>query len=156
MLTRIGCYLYGCDFGTPLGDGAPGWLKSLGTFPRWSGADHLFGSPALFHHQDRFMVEQGAATSLPVHPTQLYDALFALALFGLSLVLLKRRAFQGQVIATIGGLYAIGRYLMEGIRDEPDKGELLGFTVAQLGAIMLFALCCIAYSALRSRRATSP
>ena len=156
MLTRIGCYLYGCDFGTVLPDGAPGWLKRLGTFPRWSGEDKLYGSPALFHHQDRFIVPQGAEASAPVHPTQLYDALFALVLFGLAMWLLKRRTFRGQVIAVIGGLYAIGRYLMENVRDEPDKGELVGFTVAQLGAIVLFATCAIAYSALRSRSAAAP
>lgn len=151
-LTRVGCYLYGCDFGTVLPDGAPGWLKALGTFPRWSGEDGLHGSPALFHHQDRFVIEQGAATSAAVHPTQLYDAVFALALFGLALWLLQRRAFRGQVIAVVGGLYALGRYLMEGIRDEPDKGDLFGFTVAQLGAIVMFALCCIVFSAGRSAR----
>jgi phosphatidylglycerol:prolipoprotein diacylglycerol transferase len=151
MLTRFGCYMYGCDFGTVLPEGAPGWLKALGSFPRWSGDDGLYGSPALFHHQDRFIVEQGAAVSAPVHPTQLYDALFALALFGLSLLLLKRRKFRGQVIALIGAIYAIGRYLMENIRDEPDKGELVGFTAAQLGAILTFALCALAYSALRNR-----
>lgn len=155
VLTRIGCYLYGCDFGTVLGEGAPGWLKKLGTFPRWSGEDHLYGSPALFHHQDRFIVEQGAATSAPVHPTQLYDALFALALFALSLLLLKRRAFRGQVIAIIGALYAAGRFLLENLRDEPDKGELFGFTIAQLGAMLLFALCCIVYSAMRTRGRTA-
>jgi len=151
MLTRLGCYMYGCDFGTVLPEAAPGWLKSLGTFPRWSGDDGLYGSPALFHHQDRFIVEQGAATSAPVHPTQLYDALFALALFGLSLVLLKRRAFRGQIVALIGGIYAVGRYLMEHLRDEPDKGELVGFSAAQLGAILMFALCALAYSALKNR-----
>lgn len=150
-LTRVGCYLYGCDFGTVLPDSAPGWLKALGTFPRWSGEDELYGSPALFHHQDRFIVDQGAAVSAAVHPTQLYDALFALALFGLSLVLLKRRVFRGQVIAVIGAIYAVGRYLMEHLRDEPDRGELVGFTAAQLGAIVMFALCALAYSALRHR-----
>lgn len=151
MLTRIGCYLYGCDFGTVLPDGAPGWLKSLGTFPRWSGEDKLYGSPALFHHQDRFIIPQGSVTSAPVHPTQLYDALFALALFGLAMFVLKHRKFRGQVIAVVGVVYAVGRYLMEGLRDEPDKGELLGFTVAQLGSILLFALCAIVYSAQKGR-----
>jgi phosphatidylglycerol:prolipoprotein diacylglycerol transferase len=150
-LTRVGCYLYGCDFGTVLPEGAPGWLKSLGTFPRWSGDDKLYGSPALFHHQDRFVVAQGATASAPVHPTQLYDALFALVLFGLSLWLLQRRAFRGQVIATVGGVYAIGRFLLEYVRDEPDKGDFAGFTIAQLGSIMLFALCALAFSSLRHR-----
>ncbi len=35
MLTRIGCYLYGCDYGRPLGADAPGWLARAGTFPKW-------------------------------------------------------------------------------------------------------------------------
>ena len=146
-LTRVGCYLYGCDFGTVLGDGAPGWLKRLGTFPRWSGEDGLHGSPALFHHQDRFIVEQGAKVSAAVHPTQLYDALFALVLFGLSLALLKRRAFKGQVIAVVGALYALGRYLLEGLRDEPDKGELVGFTVLSWAPS-----CCSPAAASRTAR----
>src|SRR6185436_20397016 len=30
MFTRIGCYLYGCDYGRLLPDDAPGWLKKLG------------------------------------------------------------------------------------------------------------------------------
>lgn len=156
MLTRIGCYLYGCDFGTLLPEGAPGWLKSLGTFPRWSGEDKLYGSPALFHHQDRFVIPQDSAASAPVHPTQLYDALFALALFGLAMFLLKHRKFRGQVIGAVGALYAIGRFLMENIRDEPDKGDLFGFTVAQLGSIALFALCAIVYSATRTAPPTQP
>jgi phosphatidylglycerol:prolipoprotein diacylglycerol transferase len=156
MFTRIGCYLYGCDFGTLLPEGAPGWLKGLGTFPRWSGEDKLYGSPALFHHQDRFVIPQDSATSAPVHPTQLYDALFALALFGLAMFLLKHRKFRGQVIGAVGGLYAIGRFLMENIRDEPDKGELFGFTIAQLGSILLFALCAILYSAMRTQAPAQP
>ena len=28
-ITRIGCYLYGCDFGARLGEDAPGWLQSM-------------------------------------------------------------------------------------------------------------------------------
>src|SRR5690349_21437431 len=35
MITRIGCYLFGCDFGQPLSSTAPAWLQKLGTFPRW-------------------------------------------------------------------------------------------------------------------------
>ena len=48
MITRIGCYLFGCDFGKRLSDTSPGWLKKLGTFPHW--AEHTLangdGSPA--------------------------------------------------------------------------------------------------------------
>jgi phosphatidylglycerol---prolipoprotein diacylglyceryl transferase len=44
LVTRIGCYLFGCDFGKRLPDGAPGWLKRLGTFPHWQGAMHDAGT----------------------------------------------------------------------------------------------------------------
>ena len=30
LITRIGCYLYGCDFGTRLAKTSPGWLQKLG------------------------------------------------------------------------------------------------------------------------------
>jgi len=52
VITRIGCYLYGCDFGTRLPEGAPRWLAALGQFPRWpdstgstSGADSPSSTP---------------------------------------------------------------------------------------------------------------
>ena len=80
VLTRIGCYLYGCDFGTPLGACAPGWLKALGTFPRWHHDDlHVYGSPAWLHHVDRYGLARDSSASLPVHPTQLYEALAGVA-----------------------------------------------------------------------------
>jgi phosphatidylglycerol:prolipoprotein diacylglycerol transferase len=46
LLTRVGCYLDGSDFGAPLGAGAPAWLAALGTFPHWPEATGLHGSPA--------------------------------------------------------------------------------------------------------------
>ncbi len=36
LITRLGCYLFGCDFGKRLSEGAPHWLKALGTFPHWA------------------------------------------------------------------------------------------------------------------------
>ncbi|HEY2514693.1 MAG TPA: prolipoprotein diacylglyceryl transferase family protein, partial [Polyangiaceae bacterium] len=81
MITRIGCYLFGCDFGKRLSDGAPGWLKTLGTFPHWAAGtvDSGDGSPAFIRHMD---VYKGTIlgseitktnASLPVHPTQIYE-----------------------------------------------------------------------------------
>ncbi len=36
LITRIGCYLFGCDFGKRLPETAPPFLKKLGTFPHWA------------------------------------------------------------------------------------------------------------------------
>src|SRR5260221_581658 len=75
LLTRIGCYLFGCDFGKPLGIGAPAWLKRLGTFPRWP-SDLLdgAGSPAWMQHVNERGLSITSRASLPVHPTELYES----------------------------------------------------------------------------------
>src|SRR5579883_1717512 len=48
LVTRVGCYLFGCDFGKRLPDGAPAFLKKLGTFPHWPTGtlENGDGSPA--------------------------------------------------------------------------------------------------------------
>src|SRR5579883_360553 len=88
LITRIGCYLFGCDFGRRLPDGAPGWLKTLGTFPHWPSGTLVsgYGSPAYVRHLDLYrgtplesqLVRMN--TSFPVHPTQIYESLVGLLL----------------------------------------------------------------------------
>jgi phosphatidylglycerol:prolipoprotein diacylglycerol transferase len=157
-LTRIGCYLYGCDFGTPLSDAAPDWLAVLGTFPRWSGEDGLYGSPALFHHLDRYALERGAPHSLPVHPTQLYEVAMAFGLCALALLWERRprKRFTGELMLLVAAGYAIARYALESLRDEPDKGEVFRFSVAELGSLALLALCALLFSALRRGSPSAP
>src|SRR5690606_29774305 len=95
LFTRIGCYLYGCDFGAPLGEGASGWLADLGTFPG-PGGGHEGGSPAFVHHVQEYDLAPTAAASLPVHPTQLYESLAGLAPFGVTMLVWRYRSIRGQ------------------------------------------------------------
>jgi phosphatidylglycerol---prolipoprotein diacylglyceryl transferase len=149
-LTRVGCYLYGCDFGTPLGQGAPGWLQSLGRFPRWSTGDlQLNGSPAFLHHVERYGLSADAASSLPVHPTQLYEALGGLLLLGVALLVWRRRRFQGQVILAVGLAYAVLRFVLEYWRDDPERAQLFGFSSAQWFSLLLGAACVLVLSTRR-------
>jgi phosphatidylglycerol:prolipoprotein diacylglycerol transferase len=67
VLTRVGCWLEGCDFGRVLGDGAPRFLARLGTFPA--------GSPAWVEQVTTQALPASAPAALPVHPAQLYEAL---------------------------------------------------------------------------------
>jgi phosphatidylglycerol:prolipoprotein diacylglycerol transferase len=152
LLTRVGSYLYGSDFGQPLPQSAPAWLQSLGRFPRWHYEPlPLYGSPAYLHHVLRFGLPKDATSSLPVHPTQLYEALGGLALFALAAFVWKRRRFQGQVILVVGMGYALMRFLVEYLRDDPERVEILGFSSSQLYSLVLGAGCALAYSALSSR-----
>jgi phosphatidylglycerol:prolipoprotein diacylglycerol transferase len=156
VLTRIGCYLYGCDFGQPLSKNAPAWLQSLGRFPRWHVEQlSLYGSPAYLWHRRRFGLPQDSESSLPVHPTQLYEALGGLLLLALALYLGKRRRFEGQVILAVGLGYALMRFFVEYLRDDPERVQVLGFSTSQLYSLVLGAGCALAYSALRGKPATA-
>jgi phosphatidylglycerol:prolipoprotein diacylglycerol transferase len=152
VLTRLGCYLYGCDFGTLLADTAPGWLKHLGTFPSWHfGKLNVSGSPAFLYHVDRYGLSRDASASLPVHPTQLYEAVAALLLLALALWLARRRRFHGQVILATTMSYGIWRFFIEYLRDDPERGFAFGFSSGQLISLLLVPLCGVLYSVLRGR-----
>ena len=160
MLTRVGCYLYGCDYGRPLKESAPAWLASAGEFPKWDAAGYpsfacdqtLSGSPAYQHPLEEFpdlMVDR--AFSLPVHPTQIYESVAGLALFAFAVWLLTHRKFRGQVLVVVAALYGLWRFFIEYLRDDPERGFLLGFSTSQLISLALIPVCVIAYVYLRKR-----
>jgi phosphatidylglycerol:prolipoprotein diacylglycerol transferase len=152
VLTRLGCYLYGCDFGRVLGADAPRVLVALGSFPRWQHDElGLHGSPAFLHHVDRYGLSREAVASLPVHPTQLYEALVGLVLLGWSAWLWQNRRYPGQVVLPIALGYAGARYAIEYLRDDPEGVTLAGFTSGQLWSMALFAASAIALSVARAR-----
>lgn len=130
-LTRIGCYLYGCDFGKPLGPGAPQWLLALGTFPG-PGPGHPTGSPAYLFQLARGQLPPTATQSLPVHPTQLYMSLAGFALFAAAVWLWRRRRFPGEVLLAVAVLYGLFRFGLEWVRDDPQRGFAFGLSTSQL------------------------
>ena len=131
MITRIGCYLFGCDFGQRLPDTSPHWLKTLGTFPHWAAGTLASGegSPAYVRHLEVYRgtpVEADLVrmnTSFPVHPTQLYESLVGLTL--LILLLWQRRytRFRGQVFFLFVFAYGFLRFLLEMWRDDVERGS---------------------------------
>jgi len=83
LITRIGCYLFGCDFGKRLPESAPAALKKLGTFPHWAPGtlEGGEGAPAFARHLDVVGRHSPAGDELlklghsyPVHPTQIYES----------------------------------------------------------------------------------
>lgn len=126
FFTRIGCYLYGCDFGHRLSETAPAWLQRIGTFPHWAegtvqGGE---GAEAWVRHVDMGWVPPDAAVSLPVHPTQLYESAVGLALFGFLLWLRKRQTFRGELFLSFTFLYGFARFCLEFVRDDVQRGEV--------------------------------
>lgn len=158
FFTRIGCWLYGCDFGKPLAGDAPGFLKSLGTFPRWdfatdglACAQEVHGSPAWVQHVRAHDLSDAATASLPVHPTQLYESLAGLVIFGVALLVWRRRKFRGQVTFAVVGLYAIWRFFVEMYRDDPERGFAFGFSTSQLISLALLPVAIAGYVVVQKR-----
>ena len=62
-----------------------------------------------------------------LHPTQLYESFFMLAVFAFLYYLHRKKLFNGQVLITYAIIYSIFRFLIEFIRDDP-RGDLFGLT----------------------------
>jgi phosphatidylglycerol:prolipoprotein diacylglycerol transferase len=151
FITRVGCYLFGCDFGKRLPEGAPAFLKTLGTFPHWSTGtlDAGEGSPAYVRHLEQFRgTELGAQLvrdnhSLPVHPTPIYEALAGLALLGLLLWQRKHQKFRGQIFFLFAFAYGFVRFLIEILRDDVERGTygpIMSEHVLIPAALVVFSL----------------
>jgi phosphatidylglycerol:prolipoprotein diacylglycerol transferase len=121
---RVGCLLAGCCFGAP--SDAP-WAIS---FPPWSPASEAQAKAGLIAH--------ARMTSLYVHPTQMYEAVAALAVSAVCLfVIHPRKRYDGQVFAAFLALYAAARFAIEVLRRD-DRGGVLGLSTSQaIGVTML-------------------
>jgi len=157
-LTRIGCFLNGCDFGTPT---AVPWAVR---FPR----DRMLGSglrpgpsPAWQQHLETGASFRGETVtaaspwSLPVHPTQLYEAVLGVVLFAALLVVWKRKRFAGEVFLMLTIGYGVGRALIESFRGDALRGAVAGLSTSQLLGLTTALLAVVATQMLRRRRANA-
>jgi phosphatidylglycerol:prolipoprotein diacylglycerol transferase len=122
---RIGCLLNGCCYGKVCSlpwairfpNGSFAWDKQS--------SDHLVGP---------------LDPSLPVHPTQVYDALLNLCLYLGLAWLYRRKKFDGQVFATYLLCYAVTRSVVESFRGDYSSLHIhFGLTPAQAVGIAIFA-----------------
>jgi len=95
---RLGCLAAGCCFGRPAD--VP-WAIT-------------FTNPASL-----------APLGIPLHPTQLYEALVALAIFALLLILRRTLFFTGQILVGYLLLTGVARFLTEPFRGD-YRGNLIG------------------------------
>lgn len=123
MFGRIGCLMNGCCFGRPCE--MPWAIR----FPQ----DH-------------------STNGVPLHPTQVYDALLNLGLYlGLAL-LFRRRKFDGQVFAVYLMCYAVTRSIAETFRGDYNDAHLHGgFTPAHLVSLGILVAGTTLFFVLKSR-----
>jgi phosphatidylglycerol:prolipoprotein diacylglycerol transferase len=140
MITRIGCLMYGCDFGKPF-NGA--WAIH---FPA--------GSPAFAQQRAEGLLEATATQSLPVHPTQIYESLNGLILFALLMLVRRYRKFSGEMFVAFTMGYAVLRYFVETLRADEQRGSVGPFTTSQFIGVCTFSagLALLGYLYARYRR----
>ena len=124
---RLGCFAQGCCYGAPSDYGI--------TFPADSPPSMRFGE-------------------VPVHPTQAYESISLLLLFGLLLFVKRRKFFDGSVFLAYMACYAVIRFAIERLRAD-DRGFYLGeFSGSQLISIGMLAAASILYLRFKPSRAS--
>lgn len=130
---RLGCFAAGCDYGKPVASSA---LSVVFTDPR---AQEITGVPL----------------GIPLHPTQLYESLASVLIFGYLVWLFGRKRYDGQVFIHYLVTYAVARFGIEFLRGDEDRGFVFGQWLSTSQFIALLALGTAAVLAVyfRSRRA---
>ncbi len=125
---RIGCLLNGCCYGRACN------LPWAIHFPQ--------GSLAFQQQFADGLLGPGARESLAVHPTQIYESLLNLGLYGALAWLYRYKKFDGQVFAAYLVSYAVLRSFVEMFRgDYPQYQYFVGgwFTPAQVASVAILA-----------------
>jgi prolipoprotein diacylglyceryltransferase len=126
LLARIGCFLAGCDYGKV--SALPWAVRFPAHSPAWQ--DHVTAG----------LVPAERAESLPVHPTELYEAALGLAIAVLALGLARRRVRgDGRVFVIAAAAYAIGRIAIEELRGDAGRGIYLGLSSGQIFSLLVLA-----------------
>lgn len=122
---RLGCFFAGCDFGRA-------------TSVPWA-LRYPVMTPAFRAQLDAGLIPSSASQTLPVHPTQLYEACFGLLVLTVTLRMRKPRR-EGDRFVVAAVLYAAGRIVVDVFRGDLARGGRLGLTVTQGLAVALLGL----------------
>lgn len=127
---RLGCFTAGCCYGKPTG--VPWAVK--------------FTNP--FAH-----ATVGVPLNVPLHPTQLYEALAEFLIFLILLSFRKRKSYDGQVILLYLVLYPLARFVIEFYRGDPDRGSVFHGLLSMSQFIgILVALAAVVALIIRSKK----
>jgi len=120
---RIGCFFYGCCYGrisdSPLAV----------SFPRHS--------PAWYQQLNDGLIDSTASASLPVLPTQLFEAAALLVLFAVLFAVYRRYRRHTAALYLEG--YAVIRFGLEYLRGDP-RAAIGPFSISQTISIVMIVL----------------
>jgi phosphatidylglycerol:prolipoprotein diacylglycerol transferase len=121
---RIGCLLNGCCYGDRC------TLPWAIRFPN--------GSVPFQALLDRGFVDEAAAFSLPLHPSQIYSSLNAFLLAILTATYFKYRHRDGAVLAVAWLAYPVTRFVIEYLRGDELGQFSTSLTISQLVSLGMF------------------
>ncbi len=164
-ITRLGCLMFGCDYGQPISPNAPSFIKAIGLrFPNWEVAfpetakmfregvgcmQGIFhGAPAFQHHVSLGLVNPDDAVSALVYPTQLMASLNGWIAFFIIMKVRKNLKFKGQAFLVFTMYYGVTRALMELLRGDVGRGGLGQWSTSQIIGIGTFLSALIVYLVL--------
>jgi len=144
---RVGCLLAGCCYGAVCD------LPWAITFPGRT-SNHA-AAPATEAQSKAHLIADDWHSSLPVHPTQIYESLAALGIAAFAYyVVHPQKRYDGQVLVAFMTLYATARFLIELLRRD-DRGGLGGLSTSQLIGVGLLVASAIVH-VVRSPKVSLP
>jgi len=132
---RLGCFSAGCDYGTPTN-------SFLGV---------VFTNP--YSHD-----VTGVPLNIRIHPTQLYESLATLLIFGILLWRYRHKKQDGEIFLLYLTLYAVARFFLEFLRGDEDRGFVFHhlLSTSQFIAILAVLVSIGLWAYLRRQRLAAP
>jgi phosphatidylglycerol---prolipoprotein diacylglyceryl transferase len=131
---RLGCFAAGCCYGRPAD--VP-WAVTF----RDPYASRTVGTPL----------------DIPLHPTEIYEAIACLAIFFILTRMARRKRFDGQITLAYVLLYSVARFVIEFYRGDAVRGTVLGWlSTSQFIAVLLVAGVALVLPYVAKRNRVTP
>jgi phosphatidylglycerol:prolipoprotein diacylglycerol transferase len=141
VFARLGCFMAGCDYGKVTN------LPWAVRFPS--------GSPAWHDQVHAGLIPADRIDSLPVHPTQLYEAALGLVIVAVALLAARRWRKEGNVFLIGAATYAVGRFAIETLRGDAGRGIYAGLSSGQIFSLLVLGAIALRFVAIRRRPVTA-
>jgi len=121
-IARIGCFAASCDYGKA-------------TDLPWA---------VVFTRPDAARLT-GVPLGVRLHPSQLYESALGAVLFGFLLMLERKPRREGGLIVAFAGLYSAGRFFLEFLRGDANRGFWGPFSTSQWLSLLVLVAFSVLY-----------
>ena len=87
----------------------------------------------------------GTPLGIPLQPTQLYETILAIGMIAFLAVWERRRFPAGALFLTFCATYAVGRFILEFLRGDADRGFLWLLSIPQWLCLATLVVCAVSF-----------